>query len=171
MAHARARLAAVAFLVVASLAAVAPAAAVVPTCAALTLYGNAVNEKLCKTLSTNNLWVCELTSAQPDVHTTFNLVTPLHLTVRTANNACQGNSNLNGNFPGALALAGGAANMVCGVNLTNYVARLNAVARMAAAHGSTMCRTAFTTATANGRITAAVNNHYQGLCQAHPPCP
>ena len=55
----------------------------VPTCEALTLYGNAANSGLCKTLSpaTQNLWVCGMTTANPDVHTTFNAATALHVTV------------------------------------------------------------------------------------------
>src|SRR5262245_44667137 len=60
-----------------------PAAAQVPVCQALTLYGNAANTGLCKSLSpgTQNLWVCGLTTGVTDIHTTFNAATALHLTV------------------------------------------------------------------------------------------
>ncbi|HWU52355.1 MAG TPA: hypothetical protein VN153_06010, partial [Tahibacter sp.] len=72
----------------------------VPVCDALTLYGNAVNSGLCRSLSptTQNLWVCELSGVNPDVHTTFNAATALHVTVRTDVNppSCQGNSTLAG---------------------------------------------------------------------------
>jgi hypothetical protein len=50
----------------------------VNTCEAITLYGNAANQGLCKSLSpgTQNHWVCDLTAGNPDIHLTFNANTP-----------------------------------------------------------------------------------------------
>lgn len=66
---------------------------------ALLLYGNAVNSGLCKSLSptTQNLWVCELTSSEPDIHLTFNASTNLPITVRSLAGTptqCEGRSDL-----------------------------------------------------------------------------
>ena len=67
-------------------AATSAAAQAVPTCSALSLYANAARTGLCRSLSptTQNLWVCELSGANPDVHTTFNAANALHITVRQA---------------------------------------------------------------------------------------
>ncbi|MCP4687788.1 MAG: hypothetical protein GY859_07040 [Desulfobacterales bacterium] len=154
--------------------AVQPASAQVPTCEALTLYGNAVNQGLCKSLSpgAQNLWVCALTNTDPDIHTTFNAATALHVTVRTPPGipTCQGNSTLAGNWPGALAIQGGQPNAVCNVNIPNYVRRLNAVPRMAQNGGQSFCRTAFLAAGANLKISQAVMASYLTLCNNNA-CP
>ncbi len=66
------------YLALAATAALAAAtsaeAQAVPTCSALSLYANAARTGLCRSLSptTQNLWVCELSGANPDVHITFN---------------------------------------------------------------------------------------------------
>ncbi|MET0403501.1 MAG: hypothetical protein ABW123_13905 [Cystobacter sp.] len=150
------------------------AMAQVPVCSALTLYGNAVNSGLCKSLSTNNLWVCDLTGSQPDVHSTFNATTALHITVRTANNACEGNATLGGNWLGGpnagLTIAKGQPTKICGVDVQNYVKRFNDQKRMAAIQGSTLCKTAFQTAQNNGKISPTVANFYLGLC-TNSSCP
>lgn len=146
----------------------------VPTCQALTLYGNAVNSGLCKSLSptTQNLWVCALTDTNPDVHTTFNAVTALHVTVRQppVNPTCQGNSTLAGAWPAALAIGAGQPNALCGVNIQNWVNRLNAVAQMAPVPPQTACTAPFMAAGGAGRISPAVMNSYLGTCAAQA-CP
>lgn len=124
-----------------------PAAAQnVPVCDALTLYGNAALERLCKSLSptTQNLWVCGLTDTATDVHTTFNLGTALHITVRTprANPTCQGNANLTGHWPNNLAIAANQPNNICNVDIQNWVNRLNAVNRLPAGN-QTLCTAPF----------------------------
>jgi hypothetical protein len=139
-----------------------PAAAQVPTCEALTLYGNAFNEHLCRSLSptTQNLWVCDLSGGAPDVHTTFNAGNPLHLTVRNNPSppGCQGNSTLGGNWPGALVIAPGQPAMVCGVSVQNYVNRLNAVVQVpAGAH--TLCTAPFIDAIARGADPALMQTY------------
>jgi hypothetical protein len=153
--------------------AASPASAQVATCEALTLYGNAVSEGLCKILSpgTQNLWVCSLTDANPDVHTTFNTATDLHLTVRVspAPPGCEGNSTLAGNWPGALQIAGGQPAALCNVGLDNYVARLNAVQQMPAG-GQSLCRAPFLAAQAAGKISPALAQSYLNLCTAQA-CP
>ena len=109
------------YLALAATAALAAAtsaeAQAVPTCSALSLYANAARTGLCRSLSptTQNLWVCELSAANPDVHTTFNAANALHITVRQAPQpgGCQGNANFTGNYPGALAFAGGCDNSEC----------------------------------------------------------
>lgn len=147
---------------------VSPAAAQVPTCEALSLYGNAFNQKLCKSLSptTQNLWVCGLTSGATDVHTTFNAGNPLHITVRVNPGAptCQANSVLAGNWPGHLAIAAGQPAMVCNVNVQTRVDRLNAVDQLAAG-GSTLCRAGFLAALANGGNQALMQS-YLDTCAA-----
>lgn len=140
-------------------------------CQALTLYGNATVTGLCKSISMNNLWVCELTAAQPDVHLTFNAQTVLHLTVRTQQKACDQNTNILGNFPGAMnALP--AHQVLCGVNVDNYIARLNAVPQLAVGtnNQATLCRTAIQQALNNLKITQPIYNFYIGQCQANN-CP
>lgn len=159
------------------------ALAQVPTCQALTLYGNAANTGLCRNLSTGALKVCELTVGNPDVHLTFGpaagggvAAVPLHITVNVPPPAaCNGNQNLAGAFPGALALPAGAPAAICNVQLANWMARLNAVPQMAAAGGATACVTSFNAALAAGRINAATAGHYLALCgapaPAAPACP
>lgn len=155
-------------MLLALLALVTPAAAQVPTCEALSLYGNAYNQKLCKSLSptTQNLWVCGLTDGMTDVHTTFNAVNPLHITVRINPGAptCQGNSTLTGNWPGALAIAAGQPAMICNVNVQTRVDRLNAVNQLPAG-ASTLCRAGFLAALANG-ADAALMQTYLNTCLA-----
>jgi hypothetical protein len=142
----------------------------VATCDALTLYSNAVNTGLCRQLSTGNLWVCELTGANPDVHTTFNAGNNLHITVRTPGPPpCQGNAQLTGNFPGALALQAGAPAAICNVQLQNWVNRLNAVAQGNVPAGQTNCTAGFIAAQAAGRINGATRGFYVNLCAAPAP--
>lgn len=150
----------------------------VATCDALTLYGNAANSGLCRDLSptTQNLWVCELSGVNPDVHTTFNVATALHVTVRTGANppTCQGNSILAGNWPpaggvGGLTIAAGQPANVCNVSITNWVARLNAVPQVPAG-GATACRAGFLAALAAGRLSNAVAQSYLNTCNAQA-CP
>lgn len=144
----------------------ASAAQAVPTCESLSLYANAANTGLCRSLSptTQNLWVCEL-SDNPDIHLTFNAGNNLHITVRKLNPACEGNSQFNGNFPGALTLAAPAA--ICGVNIQNYLARLNAVPQMPAAHGQTRVQTAALAAVAARRLTIQVAQTYINTAGPH----
>lgn len=146
-----------------SLLAAGPAFAVT-TCEALTLYGNAAASGLCGTLSpgTQNLWVCELATS-PDVHTTFNLTTALHITVRIVNNvdpekSCEGSSALAGAWPLNLAIAPAQPVTVCGVNVSTYVTRLKAVLQ------TNGCVASFTAA--QTRITPAVATSYSDLCRA-----
>lgn len=145
----------------------------VPTCSALTLYGNAANSGLCKTLSptTQNLWVCGLTTADPDVHTTFNAATALHVTVRTPPGipTCQGNSTLGGNWPGALIIAVGQPTHVCNVGIQSWVDRLNAVPQVPAG-GTTACRAGFLAAGAAGKLSQATMQTYLNTC-ALQACP
>lgn len=169
----RRRLTARLSLLVTLLLAAAPCLAQVPVCDALTMYGNAANSGLCRTLSpTNqNLWVCGLTDNDPDVHTTFNVATALHVTVRTPPGVptCQGNSILAGNWPGALAIAGGQPAMVCNVGIQNWVNRLNAVPQVPPG-ATTACRAGFLAANAAGRISVQVMNSYLMTCNAQN-CP
>jgi hypothetical protein len=145
----------------------------VPTCDALTLYGNAANSRLCKSLSsaTQNLWVCELTTASPDVHTSFNAGTALHVTVRIppGTPTCQGLSTLAGNWPAALAIALGEPVAICGVQIQPWVDRLNAVPQVAAG-GTTACRAGFLAAGAAGRISQSTMQSYLNVCAAQN-CP
>ena len=138
---------------------VASPAFAVTTCQALTLYGNAAVTGLCKTLSpgTQNLWVCGLTDANPDVHSTFNRTTPLHITVRTTG-VCEGASVLAGAWPNALTLGVAQPVNICNVNVQNYVARFNAVPQT---YG---CQASFVQAQALGRITPAIATSYIDLC-------
>jgi hypothetical protein len=159
-----------------ALAAVPFPALAVTNCEGLTLYGNAKNEGLCRTLSptTQNLWVCGLTDGATDVHVTFNRGTPMHLTVRInpGNPTCEGNTPIGGAFPGALTMPGAPAN-ICGVDPLNWLTRLNAVAQMAAG-GSTLCEEPFRTMIGNGRMTPADAQTYINQCrngEAPPPPP
>lgn len=143
----------------------------VPTCEALTLYGNAAADGLCKSLSptTQNLWVCDFTGGSPDIHATFNAATPLHITVRNNPSppGCQGNSTLTGNA-GNLMIAGGQPTSVCNVSIQNYVNRLNAVPATPAGGGSA-CQAGFLAAQASGKLPVAVAATYLAKCNAPAP--
>ncbi len=146
----------------------------VPICSGLKLYGNAAYSGLCKSLSpaTQTNWVCELSGSNPDVHTTFNAgesngrdATLLHLTVRTPSKdgkQCEGNSNLGGNWPNGLALGDGEQNNICGVDLNNYVKRLNSVPEE-----FKDCTEAFNKAQEKGRINESVKNSYIQKCKQY----
>lgn len=156
------------FLVTALLATPPALAQNVPICEALTLYGNAVDQGLCKSLSptTQNLWVCSLTNTDPDIHTTFNANTNLHFTVRTppAAPTCEGASYLTGNWNAQqrqLRFQANQPQKVCSVDLTSYLTRLNAVERRAG------CQQAFTNAQAAGRITPDVATSYITQCRVN----
>lgn len=152
----------------------AVAKAQVATCDALRLYGNAVNEGLCKDLSpgNQNLWVCDLTGGSPDIHTTFNAATNLHVTVRNnpAPPNCQGNSQLTGFWPAGLNIMGGNPAQVCHVSIQNYVNRLNAVNQAPVMPGQTLCRSAFLNAQANGKLSPTKTAQYLANCAASA-CP
>ena len=133
---------------------------------ALTLYGNAVEQGLCKSLSptTQNLWVCALTDTNPDVHTTFNATTDLHFTVRKppVNPICQGNSYLTGTWNAQaknLTFQADQPNIVCEVNLQDYLTRLNAV------EANNGCVEAFVNAMNAGKITQSVAQSYIDVCR------
>src|ERR1700759_2743023 len=104
------------------LAAAQPASAQVTTCNALTMYGWGIQSGTCRSLSpaTQNLWVCEISPGNPEIHTTFNPTTAFHITVRQGS-ACEGNVNLGGAFPGGLNAAAG---NICNVDPAGYVTRL-----------------------------------------------
>ncbi len=127
------------------------AAQAVPVCEALTLYGNAAASGLCKSLSpgNQNQKVCEL-SLNPDIHMTFNAGTRLHFTVRTPR--CDRRSNLTGTWPNHLALAPNQPASICNVNVANYIHRLNAVPRLAAAPPNGLAVTAFNAAVQKRRL-------------------
>jgi hypothetical protein len=154
--------------VMAALFAGAPAHAQVAICDALSLYANGARTGLCKDLSptTQNLWVCELTTANPDIHLTFNANTALHITVRTPRGAptCQGNSTLAGSFPSVqnnpLARAAQQPQIVCSVDVDNYISRLIAVPELAAAHNQNRVQTAILNALAAGKVNQATANSY-----------
>lgn len=138
----------------------------VAKCQALTLYGNAAQTGLCKSLSTGNHWVCALAD-NPDIHLTLNNATALHITVRTP--ACEGNAYLAGAWPANLTLAAGQPTVICGVNVQNYVARLNAQPQSAA---PPTCQTSFVNAQAANRIDPATATFYVNNCNnPPPPCP
>jgi hypothetical protein len=147
----------------------AQAGAAVSTCQALSLYANAANTGLCKSVSptTQNLWVCELAQS-PDVHLTFNAGTNLHVTVRKLSPACEGLAQFNGAFPGGLTLA--QPHTICGVNVADYVPRLNAVPQLAAAPNQTLVKTAILAAKNRGRVTDAVAQTYIATA-THQGCP
>ncbi|MDO8065266.1 MULTISPECIES: hypothetical protein [unclassified Janthinobacterium] len=151
-------------------------------CPSLAFYGNAAASGLCKSLSpaTQNLQVCELTAAQPDVHLTFGLLpngvnppTPLHLTVRTQANNCEQATNIVRNAAGAFVAQNNA--LLCGVNPVSYVQRMNAQAIVPGANGQSACRTAFINAQAGGKLTPAVAQSYLNACNtggaANAACP
>ncbi|OKO70642.1 hypothetical protein AC629_10215 [Bradyrhizobium sp. NAS80.1] len=146
----------------------------VPVCDALTLYGSAVNSGLCKRLSTSELWVCELTQNNPDIHMTFNKEFGLHLTVRLPKRSCEGKSELTGNWNErdghTLKLAKGQLPKACEVNLQNYAARLNATTRLNGAGGYSACMTAFQTARSRDRISGQEESFYIDLCKQNN-CP
>ncbi|WP_298691605.1 hypothetical protein [uncultured Sphingomonas sp.] len=165
------------YLALAATAALAAAtsaeAQAVPTCSALSLYANAARTGLCRSLSptTQNLWVCELSGANPDVHITFNAGNALHITVRQAPQpgGCDQHTNFTGNYPGGLALAGGGA-PICNVNIRNYRDRLNAVQQLQAVHGQTLVQAAALAAVAASRLTPAVAQTYINTA-ANQHCP
>ena len=140
----------------------------VPVCDGLSLYANGALTGLCKSLSptTQNLWVCGLTDEVTDVHTTFNLATAMHVTVRINPGAptCQGNSTLTGTYPSVvgnmLRRAAGQPQMVCGVDVDRYIQRLIAVPQLPAAPGQNRVQTAILNAQAAGRVTAPVAQTY-----------
>lgn len=136
-----------------------PAAAHVDKCDAMGLYANADYENLCKISSptTQNLWVCVFANP-PDIHMTFNKDTPLHVTVRQK--GCEGHSNLDGQFPGNLRRAGGQPATVCGVNIDDYLKRLNAVQKMGAAGGKSTVVTALLAAEERGRLDKSLGQTY-----------
>ncbi|MFK0732177.1 MAG: hypothetical protein ACFKPT_10165 [Gloeotrichia echinulata GP01] len=158
----------VAVFIVTAFIAIPSALAQVPICDALTLYGNAAAQGLCKSLSptTQTSWVCGLTNTDPDVHTTFNATTDLHFTVRTPPGVptCEGKSLLTGEWNAQLRqlkFQDKQPQTVCKVNLVSYLARLNAVVRQAG------CQNAFTNAQAARRITPAVADSYINRCRAN----
>jgi hypothetical protein len=166
----------------------------VDNCQALRLYGSAYTSRLCKNLSFNNhngMMVCELAQGNPDIHLTFQYQhgnpnpSPLHITVGVAAPAaCQTHSALAGNWPPPAGAAGlviaPAGNqpagwvrgpLVCqqppgqgGVNIQNYVDRLNAVGPVAAGAQSA-CVSAFNAAQAKGLNPGVAGNFIQA-CQA-----
>ncbi|MFL6843620.1 MAG: hypothetical protein ACJ8ER_01925 [Allosphingosinicella sp.] len=153
----------------------APGRAQVPVCDGLSLYANGVDSRLCKSLSptTQNLWVCALTDGATDVHATFNAGTALHITVRINPGApaCQGHSNLAGSYPViglpiTLQLAPGQPQVICGVNVGNYVQRLAAVPRMAPNHGQNRVQTPMLDAMHAGRVTQALGQTYINTANA-----
>ncbi|WP_420405928.1 hypothetical protein [Nisaea sp.] len=160
-------------ITISALAAAPLPALAVTNCEGFTLYGNAMNQGLCKSLSpaTQNLWVCGMTTGSTDVHVTFNRGTPIHLTVRInpGNPTCQGNTPIGGAFPGALTMPGAPA-MICGVSTQNWLARLNAVAQMPAG-GATLCRAPFLAMIGNGKMSPGDANTYLLECNAgnNPP--
>jgi hypothetical protein len=150
------------------------ARAQVNVCQALTLYGNAVNTGLCKALSpgTQNLWVCDLAVGNPDVHSTFNATTALHITVRTTPpcaNSNPDNSILAGAWPANLAIGAQQRTTICNVSIQNYVDRFNDVQRMAAGP-ATLCRRPFFVAQQAGKISHNLAQSYLNLCALHN-CP
>ncbi len=151
-----------------------PADAQVPVCEALTLYGNAANSGLCHSLSpaNQNLWVCELTQGNPDIHLTFNAVAALHITVRQYQMppVCQGNSNLAGNWHQGLtnlAIANGQQGVICGTNVINYMARLNNVPMAPHGNNASACTAGFIAALAVNRLTPQVAQTYIDECNRH----
>lgn len=167
-----AALGSVAVFLVTALIAIPPALAQnVPICDALTLYGNAVQQGLCQSLSptTQNLWVCSLTNTNPDIHTTFNTNTDLHFTVRTppAYPTCEGSSYLTGTWNAQQRQLNFQANQpqqVCNVNLASYLTRLNTLAP------NNGCQQAFINAQGAGRITPSVAQSYINQCNVNH-CP
>lgn len=146
-------------------------AAGVSTCDALTLYGNAANQGLCKSLSpgSQNLWVCNLTDGSPDIHSTFNNITALHITVREypLSSGCEGYSTLSGSWPGQLTVLKGQSHMICGVNIQGYIDRFNAVKRIDAMQNQSYCRTAFMKAQENLRLDPSITTQYLALCNLY----
>ncbi|ANP90961.1 hypothetical protein [Rhizobium leguminosarum] len=140
----------------------------VATRQALTLYGNAALTGLCRHLSTNRLWVCEL-SDNPDIHLTFNADTALHITVRTP--SCEGNSVLDGEWPDNLKLAPGQPKKVCNVKIVDekegdYLDRLNALPEIIS-----KCEVSFQEAFLKNRLNAETANFYIGQCKRYPAPP
>ncbi len=138
----------------------------VPVCSGLTLYANAANEGLCKSLTptTQNHWVCQLAYG-PDIHLTFNNATARHITVRT--HSCEGQAYLTGTFPRSLALRPGTPQTLCRVDVANYVSRLNAVDRLPPAP---FVVTAINAAVGGNRLTVGVGHTYLSTAR-HAVCP
>ncbi|MEF2265622.1 hypothetical protein JAB6_20970 [Janthinobacterium sp. HH104] len=170
-------------MIVSLLSASSCALAQVPNrCPSLAFYGNAATSGLCKSLSpaTQNLQVCELTAAQPDVHLTFGLQpngvnppVPLHLTVRTQANNCEQATNIVQNAAGAFVAQSNA--LLCGVDPVTYVQRMNAQTIVPGSNGQSACRTAFINAQTGGKLTPAVAQGYLNACNtgglANAACP
>lgn len=153
----------------------APALAAGPSvCNALTLYGNAAASGLCKQLSPTgqNLWVCEIND-NPDVHTTFNGTTQFHVTVRIPDPrpgsppVCENAAYLAGDWPN-LTIQAGQPTTICGIDIRNYVARLNAVQAVPRVPPQTACRAGFTNALNSGRLSPPVAGSYLQTCNAPP---
>lgn len=145
-----------------------PAQAAVPTMDALTLYGNAVDGGLCKSISpsTQTLWVCEL-SQNPDIHITFNRGTDLHLTVRMTSaygTQCDRNSYLDGGWPGHLIIRTGEPAAICNINVQSWVDRLNSATSKSGVVIPN-CKNSFVQAQTDLRISATVANGYINRCE------
>ncbi|WP_019832542.1 hypothetical protein [Sphingomonas sp. PR090111-T3T-6A] len=156
-----------------ALAAAIPASAQVTMCDALALYGNATANGDCLSLSptSQNLWVCGLQAAPNDVHLTFNASTPLHLTVRITAPACEGNTQINGTFPGHMTLASTKA--ICGVAVGPILTRLNAIPQLPSS-GKTpgsVVRGAFIVALEHGRTDPSTAQGYIDLATKKYKCP
>ncbi|MGO6733546.1 hypothetical protein ELI49_33680 [Rhizobium ruizarguesonis] len=140
----------------------------VPTHQALSLYGNAALTGLCRHLGINKQWVCEL-SDSPDIHLTFNAGTSLHITVRTP--SCEGNSVLDGKWPGKLTIAPDQPKKVCNVKIVDekeggYLDRLNALPEIIS-----KCEVSFQEAFLKNRLNAETANFYIGQCKRYPALP
>lgn len=161
-----------ALVAISALLAAGAARAQVPVCEALTMYGNAVNTGVCQSLSpaTQTHWVCGLAGPDPDIHTTFNATTPLHITVRVPQPACEGNSTLGGNWPGHLVIAQGQPRTICNNGLQAWVTQLNGVPGVARIGQQSFCVSAFLTAIDNGTISYADAQTYIDQCRRRA-CP
>lgn len=141
----------------------------VRVCSGLGLYGNAAFEGLCKSLSptTQNLWVCGMTTGITDVHVTFNATTAMHITVRInpASPTCEGLAYMRGTFPNRFSLSPAQPTVICGVNVADYVARLNAVGAMPAIPGLSACQAAFDEAAGTLRLNSNIAGSYMNSCK------
>lgn len=139
----------------------------VNVCQALTLYGNAAREGLCKNLSTGTNWVCELAKENNlDIHTTFNATTPFHITVRPC--PAGERSDLTGTWPNSLIIAQNQPITLCGVSIQTYVDKLNKVTQVNSAPApETLCTTAFKKAVEAGKIDGTVANFYKDKCKVN----
>jgi hypothetical protein len=100
-----------------------PVSANVNKCQVMHLYASALYSGRCVHISptTQTLWVCDLPQAT-DVHTTFNLHTAFHLTLRLRN--CEDNTEFGGTWPSHLTVQ---KQRMCNMNVHQYVDQLNAV--------------------------------------------